>query len=79
MRSIDMTAKDKKLIDKVSISADKCAKKILKAINRKKQRKVIGVDAKFMNFLYKIMPKSAGKFIAWILRKSKLKLFDGIQ
>lgn len=79
MRSIDMSDKEKKIIDKVSISAPKCATKIVKAIDRKKPRKVIGKDAKFMNFLYKITPKKAGKIIAWFLRKSKLKLFDGIQ
>lgn len=79
MRSIDMSDKDKKLIDKVSISVEKCATKIVKAIDRKKARKVIGKDAKFMNFLYKIAPKKAGKIIAWFLRKSKLKLFEGIQ
>ncbi len=79
MRSIDMTDKEKKLIDKVSISVEKCATKIAKAIDRKKTRKVIGTDAKLMNFLYKIAPEKAGKIIAWFLRKSKLDIFNEIQ
>lgn len=79
MRSIDISKKDKNLIDKISITSDKCAKIILKAINKKRPRKIIGLDAKFMNFLYKLAPKKAGKIIAWFLRKSKLKMFDEIQ
>lgn len=78
MRSIDVSEKEKKLIDKVSITSEKCAKKICNAVNKKRRRKIIGLDAKLMNFLYKISPKSAGRIIAWVLRKSKLKIFDGI-
>lgn len=79
MRSIDVSDKEKSLIDKISITSEKCAKKICNAINKKRRRKIIGLDAKFMNLLYKIAPKSAGRIIAWVLRKSKLKIFEGIQ
>lgn len=79
MRDISISEKEKKYIDKVSISSEKCAKKILKSIDKKRQRKIIGLDAKFMNILYKLFPKKAGKIIAYFLIKSNFDIFKNIQ
>lgn len=79
MSSIVTSEKEKKLVDKISMPADKCATKILKAINKKRRRKIIGVDARLMHIMYKLFPRSAGKIIAKVLKKSHLKLFDKIQ
>lgn len=79
MRSIKRSEKENKLIDKISISSQKCAKIILKTINKKRKRKIIGLDAKFMNLLHIVMPKSSGKIIAKVLKSSKLNMFEGIQ
>lgn len=78
MRSVKMTEKDKKLIDAFSMSSEKCAKKIVRAIDKKRKRKVIGIDAHLMNFMYKISPKAATKIIAKVLLKSKLQIFDNL-
>lgn len=79
MRSIEISDKEKKLVDAFSSDSRKCALKILKAVNKKRRRKVIGIDAKLMNFLYKLSPKNAGRIIAKALKKSRLHLFDDIQ
>lgn len=79
MSSLLSSEKEKKLVDKISMPADKCAKKILNAVNKKRRRKIIGIDAKLMHIMYRLFPRSAGKIIASVLKKSKLNLFDQIQ
>lgn len=79
MSSLLSSEKEKKLIDKISMPADKCAKKILNAVNKKRRRKIIGIDAKLMHIMYRLFPCSAGKIIAKVLKKSRLELFDKIQ
>lgn len=72
------TKNDSLLIRMMSIRADKMAGKIIKAINKRKNRKIIGKDAKTMNLFSKIMPVHAIKFYEIILRKSKAEMFDNI-
>lgn len=79
MRSIDRSEKENNLINKISISSSKCAKIILNAVDKKRRRKIIGADAKFMHLLYVLFPRSAGKIIAKILKKSGLNMFASIR
>lgn len=69
---------EKSIVYKFSMTADKMAKKIVKAIKRKKKRAVIGSDARLMNMLYKLCPKSAGDICGGVLKKSKVKLFEDV-
>ena len=66
------------LIDKFSSSPKKVAKTIMRKTLKGKKRIIIGLDAHFMNFLYKTFPNSAPKIITWFLKKSKIKVFDKI-
>ena len=54
------------------------AKKIVRALARRKARAIIGLDAKLLNFLYKIMPQKTGNLLMKIMKKSKLKSFSEI-
>ena len=54
------------------------AKKIVKSIKKRKRRVVLGLDAKFMNLLYKLFPRSAGRICGWFLRKFKVELFNDV-
>lgn len=78
MRSIKRSRKEQRLIDKISLSPDKVAKKIIKKASKGKVRIITGIDAHFMNFLYKFFPKTAPKFLSWFLRKTKLDMFKKI-
>lgn len=69
---------ENKLITMVSTNLDKMAYKIYKAILKKKRRCVFGFDAKCMDRLYRIAPKKSPKFMANILKKSKIELFDDV-
>ena len=71
-------SKDKGIVDFISTPADKMAKKIVKTIKKKKKRKVLGWDAKLMDFGYKVMPKSVPKIINFVFKKSKKDSFKGI-
>lgn len=74
-REQSASEKDLKLIKKLSTSPEKVAKKTVKAIIKKKRLKVIGYDAKLMNFFYRLMPKTTSKIITKILKKSGLEIF----
>ncbi|MBQ9781595.1 MAG: SDR family NAD(P)-dependent oxidoreductase [Clostridia bacterium] len=74
-RSQSASSKDLKLIKKFSTSPEKVAKKTVKAIIKKKKLKIIGYDAKLMNFFYKLMPKTTSKVITAFLKKSGLEIF----
>jgi len=54
------------------------ASKIFKAIEKKKNRKVVGKDAKVLNVLAKICPILTIKFYEILIRKSKAKVFEKI-
>lgn len=79
MRSIKINDKEKKLIDAVSMDSEKCAKIIVHAIDKKRKRKVIGADARMMNFMYKISPIGATKIIAKFLMHTKLSIFEKLR
>lgn len=66
------------IIDMVSMPASKAAKKILKKVNSRRSRIVIGMDAHFMSFAYRLAPVTSLRFMNFIFRISKLELFSEI-
>ena len=78
MRNQTASEKDLCKINKMSSSAEKVAKKILKKLDGKKTRLIVGCDARFMNFSYKCFPNCAPKFIGNYLKKSKMEMFKDI-
>jgi len=66
------------VIDLISMHPDKMAKKIVRAIRRKKAKAVIGTDAKAMDIGYRFFGNTALRFFAWIMKKSNLPLFQDI-
>ncbi len=74
----DLSKKEKNLLNKVSSSPEKMAKKIVKVIKKNKKIAVLGFDAKLMNFFYKLFPRSFPRLISKILKKSKLKMFNDL-
>ncbi len=78
MRNQTASEKELKLIDKISSSSEKVAKKIVKKSIKNKRRVIIGFDAHMMNFLYKFFPRFAPKLINFILKKSKIEMFNEI-
>ncbi len=67
-----------KRVDRICMPAPKMAKKIFKAILKRKKRKILGWDAKLMAALSKLFPKSAPRIIGWFLKKAKSPLFQEV-
>ena len=65
-------------LDKIAMPAEKMANAIARAILRKKKRAVLGWDAKLMNFTAKLMPVKGLALIAWVMKKSKSKVFQNV-
>lgn len=78
MRNQSASEKDMKLIRRFSSSPEFAAKKIVQTLKLGKKFKVIGYDAKLMNFFYKLAPVTTAKAIGSILRSSKMQLFEDI-
>lgn len=74
-RSKVFEEKEQKFIDKFSMSVQKCAEKIAKAIHHKKRRSLIGFDSKLINFSSKILPRSIAGLIKKVMKVSKLTTF----
>ena len=66
------------IVNGFTMPVDKAARKIVRGIYKRKQNIVIGKDGKILNFLGKFFPKTGAKLVAFVLRKSKLELFDGV-
>ncbi len=71
-------AEKKDIIQKISMPCDKMVKKIVRAMEKRKKRKVFGWDAKGMNLLYKLAPVKGVSLCEWIMRKANISLFRGI-
>lgn len=69
---------DRSLVDKISMSAEKMAGKIVKAMKKRKARAIIGFDAKLLNFSYKLTQQHSGNLVGKIMRKTKLKSFENV-
>lgn len=67
-----------RIIDNVSMSASKAAKKILHKVNSRRSQIVIGMDAHLMSFAYRMAPVLSLRFFNFIIRTSKLDLFSEI-
>lgn len=67
-----------KIIEMVSMPASKAAKNILRKVNSRRSRIVIGTDAHFMSFAYRAAPVLSLRFFNFIFRTSKLDLFSEI-
>lgn len=72
------TGKADGLIAAVATPCDKMTKKIEKAIVRRRQRRVFGIDAHAMNLLYRLFPAAAAAICGWVLRLFKLSLFEDV-
>jgi len=66
------------LIEKMMMPINKATKKIVKAIAKKKKRKVMGTDGRLMTFFSQIMPKRTPYIVAGVLKKSKMELFEDV-
>lgn len=67
-----------KLINKLCSPVEKVAKKCVKKIKRRKKRIILGVDAKLMNFFYKLFPQATTNIIRSVLKKADLELFEEV-
>lgn len=70
--------KENSLINLVCSNPEKIVKKMLKKIARRKKRIVLGFDAKLMDFFARLFPVFTLKAIRWVLKKSKISLFDEV-
>lgn len=69
---------DKGIIHKISMPADKMARKIIRVIKKRCRRAVLGLDAKLINLLYKFFPRSAGRICGKVLKSAKVQLFSDV-
>ena len=76
-RSQENSVKDKR-INMLSMDANTMASKIVKGITKKKKRMVIGIDACFMDSIYRLCPKLSLKLINWFLKTAKIDLYKDV-
>ena len=69
---------DSKLIKLIESDLTKMVNKIYRAICKKKTRCVFGFDAKCMDRLYRLAPKSSIKLFRNVLKKSHIELFEDV-
>lgn len=69
---------DSGLLDKFAMPPKRMAKKILKCVLRRKNRAVLGADAKAMHFLATLFPVRGPRLIRWFLKKFGEKYFEGV-
>lgn len=78
-RSQDSTdEKGQKMLNMVSTSCDRMVKMIMNDIKTQKPLGVHGFDAAFMNYFGRIMPVQGGRLFSWVMKVSKLPLFDPV-
>lgn len=65
-------------LDKVAMPAKKMANKLAGCIYKRKKRAVVGWDAHGMNLAAKLMPVKGLALIAWVMKKSKSKVFTNV-
>lgn len=67
-----------KAFDLISTPCDKMVNKIIGGISNKKHLMVYGKDAICMDIFGRIMPVAGAHLFSWVMKKSKLPLFDAI-
>lgn len=72
------TTKQSRLMNMVSMDSNKMVAKIGRGIVHKKGRMVLGFDAKFMNFMYKVFPRTSPRFFAFVFKQFRVPLFDNV-
>lgn len=75
MDRMEISDKNNGIIDKIMMPVDKAAKKIVKGLSKKRKRIVLGLDGRFMNFFYKLFPKTTPSFLRKVLKISHLEMF----
>lgn len=71
-------SRDKRLVNHFSMRADKAAKKIAKALHRRRRRRVLGIDAKLLSAITRISPKAGTRMMRRIMKISRLSSFQNI-
>lgn len=66
------------IVGKISMPATKMARKIIKGISKRKTKMIIGFDAHLMSVLNRLMPKKSTSITSYVLKKSRLKLFEDV-
>ena len=69
---------DSKLINLISTDVDKMVNKIYRGILKKKKRIVCGLDARFMDFIYRTFRTSGIGLCTKILKSAKIELFEDV-
>ena len=70
---------DKKLYNKIKLTPEKVAERIVKKILKQKVRGVIGRDAKRMDRLSRLFPALSVKWYEIKVKHSKVKLFENVK
>ena len=76
LNRIDDKEKNSKLIEMLMMPVEKASKKIVKKIKRKKKRIVLGLDGGYMSNFSALMPKTTPSLVSWVLKTSKIAMFD---
>ncbi len=66
------------MLQKIAMKPEKMAAKIARAVVKRKCRKVLGWDAKMMNFLAKVAPVRGIGIVANVMKASKSKVFTNV-
>lgn len=69
---------DSKLIERFCSPCEKTVRKLVRKIAKKKKRIILGADAYWSDIAYRLFPRSVGKIIGSVLKKSKQNIFSGI-
>lgn len=78
MNNVNLSNKDKKIVEKLMMPLDKATKKIVKRITKKKKKTVIGFDGGYMNLFGRFFPKTTPTIITKVLKASKLEMFKNL-
>ena len=75
LNRMDESDKNNKWIDRMMMPVEKASKKIVKAIARKKKKKVLGFDGHYMSISGRLFPYTTHKIIRKVLKMAKLEIF----
>jgi len=78
MRRQKLNENEKTLINKFMLPADTAAKRICCALAHGKKSRVIGADGHLLSVFGRIAPTVSSAAVAWVLRKSRLDMFDDV-
>lgn len=70
--------KTKRLANKIFMPCEKMARKIVKAINKRKRYKKFGLDASLLKFLNSVAPNKSSDLYLKLFKKTKLECFKDL-